>query len=599
MNAQRLLAHFDRMADAPDAIPRLRRFVLDLAVRGKLVEQDPADEPASELLKRIAVEMEKQNGGKRGRRSQTAGTNNDLTISVPDRWVWVKLGQISLRLHYGYTASASKSRKEVRLLRITDIQNDHVDWNSVPGCEIDAVGFQKFALECGDLLIARTGGTIGKTFLVADMPVKSVFASYLIRVQLAHSLLPDYVKLYCGSDVYWDQLRAGSRGGGQPNVNGRTLGNMYVPLPPFAEQHRIVAKVDNLMALCDRLEESRSVREGTRDRLTKANYACLSATDTDDVSFRFYACLAVDALSVLTARADQVKRLRQAILDLAVRGKLVEQDPADEPASELLKRFAGEETNSATSVRRGKRQKPLPALDSADTPYDLPNGWIWARFPELGKFGRGKSKHRPRNDPVLYADGTYPMIQTGDVARSSGRIATYAKKYNDIGLSQSMLWPKGALCISIAANIADSGILEIDACFPDSVVGFVPASIFGSSRYFEYFIRTVKENLLEFAPATAQKNINLGILKSVLIPLPPLAELHRIVAKVDMLMGICDRLEASLGAADTGRTRLFESLIRDALQPTVNEPVAADSSIVPTGRGLFLPRDKIRLEAAR
>ena len=134
------------------------------------MEQDPADEPASELLKRITVEKENQNSGKRGRRSQIAGTDKELTFSLPDQWVWVTLGQISLRLHYGFTASASKTRKEVRLLRITDIQNDHVDWNSVPGCEIDADGFRKFALECGDLLIARTGGTIGKTFLVADMP---------------------------------------------------------------------------------------------------------------------------------------------------------------------------------------------------------------------------------------------------------------------------------------------------------------------------------------------------------------------------------------------------------------------------------------------
>ena len=253
-----------------DQVKRLRQAILDLAVRGKLVGQNPADEPASELLKRIAIEKEKQKRAIRGRKSQTAGTDNDLTFPVPDQWVWVKLGQISLRLHYGFTASASKSRKEVRLLRITDIQNDSVDWSSIPGCEIDADSFRKFALECGDLLIARTGGTIGKTFLVADVPVKSVFASYLIRVQLAHSLLPDYVKLFCRSDVYWDQLRAGSRGGGQPNVNGQTLSNMNLPLPPLAEQHRIVAKVNEFMALCDRLEASLNAADSGRLRLLES-----------------------------------------------------------------------------------------------------------------------------------------------------------------------------------------------------------------------------------------------------------------------------------------------------------------------------------------
>ena len=132
-----------------------------------------------------------------------------------------------------------------------------------------------------------------------------------------------------------------------------------------------------------------------------------------------------------------------------------------------------------------------------------------------------------------------------------------------------MKWPKGTLCITIAANIADSGILSFDACFPDSVVGFIPASEFPSAKYFEYFLRTAKADLLAFASATAQKNINLEILNAVLIPLPPLAEQHRIVAKVDELMVICDRLEAQLTAAQTESRRLFEAVLHDALKPAV------------------------------
>jgi type I restriction enzyme S subunit len=159
------------------------------------------------------------------------------------------------------------------------------------------------------------------------------------------------------------------------------------------------------------------------------------------------------------------------------------------------------------------------------------------------------------------------MIQTGDVARSQGVIETYTSKYNDFGLSQSFKWPKGTLCITIAANIADSGILSFDACFPGSVVGFIPASMFENARYFEYFVRTAKANLLEFAPATAQKNINLEILTQVLIPLPPLAEQRRIVAKVDELMALCDWLEASLAAAAATRCRLLDALLAEALAP--------------------------------
>ncbi|MDF1857270.1 restriction endonuclease subunit S [Pseudooceanicola sp.] len=169
-----------------------------------------------------------------------------------------------------------------------------------------------------------------------------------------------------------------------------------------------------------------------------------------------------------------------------------------------------------------------------------------------------------------------PFIQTGDVARSGGRITSNTGFYNEVGLAQSMLWPRGTMCITIAANIADSGILEFDACFPDSVVGLVPASMFDSARYFEYFIRTAKTNLLEFAPATAQKNINLGILETVLVPLPPLAEQQRIVAKVDALMALCGRLEAALITADTTRTRLLESLLYEAMEPAVGVLEAAE-----------------------
>jgi type I restriction enzyme, S subunit len=249
-----------------------------------------------------------------------------------------------------------------------------------------------------------------------------------------------------------------------------------------------------------------------------------------------------------------------------VRGKLVEQDPSDEPAAELLKRIALERSGQVKGGKAKKLQQ-LPEPDLEMAPFELPTGWVWGRFPELGTFGRGKSKHRPRNDPALFEGGDHLLIQTGDVARSRGVIETYTNKYNDFGLSQSLKWPRGTLCITIAANIADSGILSFEACFPDSVVGFVPASMFDNTRYFEYFVRTAKANLLEFAPATAQKNINLEILSQVLIPLPPLAEQSRIVARVDELMAICDQLEAQITETEQDSRRFLEAVLIEALSP--------------------------------
>ena len=182
MNAERLLAHYERIADAPDAIARLRRFVLDLAVRGKLVPQDPTNEPASELLKRIVAETARlvKAGEIRKRESASDLDHSAFPVTAAAGWAFTRLATISRRIHYGYTASADAALKDVRLLRITDIQNNTVDWSSVPGCLIGADEVDQYKLDKGDILIARAGGTIGKTFLVRDVPVTAVFASYLI-----------------------------------------------------------------------------------------------------------------------------------------------------------------------------------------------------------------------------------------------------------------------------------------------------------------------------------------------------------------------------------------------------------------------------------
>ena len=564
MNADRLFALYDRVADAPDAVGRLRRFVLDLAVRGKLVEQDPADEPASELLERISDERKTLLRAKRIKRVVVDPVAlGETPFRVPSTWQWTRLGNVG---DWGAGSTPSRANTDFFGGDVTWLKSGELDDNrhlvgseeTITQLALDSCSFRMN--RPGDVLIAMYGATIGKLAILAESAVTNQAVCGCTPFQ---GLLSDFFFLFLLSQR--KTFRRSSEGGAQPNISKVKIVAVPFPLPPFAEQHRIVAKVDELMTLCDRLEEARTAREDTRDRLTKASLARLSAADTDVPTFRSHARFAVDALPALTARADQVKHLRQTVLNLAVRGKLVEQDPADEPASELLRRIE-EEGERLARHKKTKKRRVLPPIDPECLPFDLPKGWSWATFPELGLFGRGKSRHRPRNDPILFVDGTYPMVQTGDVARSNGVISTYTSKYNETGLAQSMLWPKGTLCITIAANIADSGILSFDACFPDSVVGLIPYPIFQNSRYFEYFMRTAKDDLLEFAPSTAQKNINLGILETLLISLPPLAEQHRIVAKVDELMALCDRIEAGLAASDGTRSRLLESLLHDALR---------------------------------
>ena len=549
MTLETFFEKFALFADAPDAVAKMRELVLQLAVQGKLVDQKKDDGSAAHLLAAIELERSARKSTHRTPEAPSLCDGDDQPFEIPENWTWTKLGNIALQIQYGYTATADPLATAIRMLRITDIQNDRVNWPSVPGCQIHEDEAEKYLLSANDILIARTGGTIGKSFIVPDAPVKSVFASYLIRVTPPRSMDARYLKIFLGCPFYWMQLREMSAGTGQPNVNGQALGRLEIPLPPLAEQKRIVAKVDELMALCDRLALQQEERETRHAALARASLARFAEAPTPaNLQWIFHQSYAIPPAA-----------LRKAILTLAVQGKLVPQDPNDEPAEEFLELIAQrlEKSKGKRSTNNGT------AIADEAEPFDLPPGWAWSRFHDLGEFGRGKSKHRPRNDRSLFIGGNHRLVQTGDVARAKGTIKTHTGLYNDVGLEQSKMWPEGTLCITIAANIADSGILGFDACFPDSVVGFIPAPPIPSVRYFEYFIRTAKEHLEQFAPSTAQKNINLGILEQVWIPIPPLAEQRRIVAKVDELMALVDALETQLDTARTTATALLAAALAE------------------------------------
>ncbi|MDL5051785.1 restriction endonuclease subunit S [Oscillatoria amoena NRMC-F 0135] len=348
---------------------------------------------------------------------------------------------------------------------------------------------------------------------------------------------------------------------GQKRVPSEYFAHSPFPLPPLAEQQRIIARVDELMALCDQLEAAQVEREACKARVVAGALDRLT-TSSGEEEVRHQTTFYVEHFQKFTSSVEDIEQLRGALLNLAIQGRLVCQEPADEPSAEVVNRIRHQGRGLVRKKKVGDSgPPPMP-----ESPFQLPPGWSWATFPELGLFGRGKSKHRPRNDASLFLGGTHPLVQTGDVARSGGVIRSFTSKYNDKGLAQSHKWPQGTLCITIAANIADSGILSFDACFPDSVVGFVPASEFPNARYFEYFVRTAKARLLDFAPATAQKNINLEILSAVQIPLPPIAEMGRIVARLDQLMRLCDELEQSIDVTFTEKSRLLGAVLHASLK---------------------------------
>jgi type I restriction enzyme S subunit len=239
-----------------ELINKLRSSILSDAVSGKLVPQDPNDESAKVLLEKIKTEKEKliKEGKIKKQKPLPPISEDEIPYELPNGWVWCRLSNVCKNIHYGYTASAEQSYDEPKMLRITDIQNNSVNWERVPHCKISDEEMDKYLLKERDILVARTGGTVGKSFLMTNVPVKSVFASYLIRLIPSDFINEQYLKLILESPLYWKQIIAKSMGTGQPNVNGTSLGELVMSFPPLEEQKRIVEKVEKLMATCDELE---------------------------------------------------------------------------------------------------------------------------------------------------------------------------------------------------------------------------------------------------------------------------------------------------------------------------------------------------------
>lgn len=323
-----------------------------------------------------------------------------------------------------------------------------------------------------------------------------------------------------------DEIADMGKGSTFTSISRADLETIEVPVAPLPEQHYIVEKIEQLFA------ESRTARE------------------------------ALDRVPVL------LKRFRQSVLAKAFRGELTEREPAsrDEPASALLERIREERRRKWEEGKGVKSKKYVePEPPNASGLPELPEGWCWATLPQLGELARGKSKHRPRDEKHLYG-GPYPFIQTGDIARANGVITTYTQTYSEAGLAQSRLWPKGTMCITIAANIGDTAILGFDGCFPDSVVGFVANENACDLRYVEYFMRTAKDNLEQFAPATAQKNINLGTLQVLGVPLAPLAEQRRIVAKIESLVAQAEAIEQAVEIAQRRTKKVDQAMLARAFR---------------------------------
>ena len=233
----------------------LKSKFLDMAIRGKLVEQKLEEGTGEELYQQIQKEKEKliKEGKIKKQKPLPEIKEEEKPFKIPKNWKWVRWGNLSNSIQYGFNAPA-KSQGSIKMVRISDIQDGKINWNTVPFCDISEDEISTYLLGKNDILFARTGGTVGKSYIVKDLPEKSIYAGYLIRTQYSSLLSPEYLYYFMKSNLYWRQLRSGTIATAQPNCNGQTLSKMLLPLPPLAEQKRIVAKREELLPLCNQLK---------------------------------------------------------------------------------------------------------------------------------------------------------------------------------------------------------------------------------------------------------------------------------------------------------------------------------------------------------
>jgi type I restriction enzyme S subunit len=582
MNPARLLAHFERLADAPVAVPRLRRFVLDLAVRGKLVEQDPNDEPepfpasaaGSKPFPASAA------GSKRERPRELANDEapTEQPYTLPRTWRWVRIGD-QLELLNGMAFKPSDwVPSGIRIVRIQNLNRPEAPFNY---CEPKRAREQSL-IDDGAFLISWSGtpGTSFGAFIWDRGP--AVLNQHIFRCDFKTSAFSaEYLRLAINGRL--DEMIENAHGGvGLQHITKGKLEAMLIGLPPRAEQHRIVAKVDELMGLCDRLEAARNERESRRDRLVTASLHRLSQPEVEgnDEPFRTDARFYLNHLPHLTTRPEHVKQLRQTTLNLAVRGRLVPQDAEDPSVEEMLSDFEHQQTALIT-LKALKRSVSRAELEDENALPMIPPSWCWAPLGKLISFGpQNGISPKPTADVDApkaitltattsgYFDGSrfkhveanIPpdsdlWLQEGDLLFQRGNTREYvgmAAYYQ--GSSQRFLYPDLMIKVRILKGLC-LRYLHLASISPQARAYFSEKAAGGQET---------------------MPKINHAILLNTPIPLPPLAEQHRIVAKVDELMALCDRLEASLAETEADSRHLLEAVLHEALQPAESALEAAD-----------------------
>jgi type I restriction enzyme S subunit len=551
MTSDRLLAQFDRIADAPEAIPRVRRFIVDLAVRGKLIEQDDRDESVTSLLSRIEAERIRQlkNGELKSQVLRPIG-DDEIPFRIPNGWKAVRMGLLARKLGAGSTPLGGKTvyrATGIPFLRSQNVYNDGLRLDDV--AMIPREVHERMAgthIQHNDILLNITGASIGRCALVPSDFEGGNVSQHVAIIRLICPAIREFIHLSLISPFFQKVIDDVQVGVSREGLSMQRLRQFPMLIPPLAEQQRIVAKVDELMALCDLLQAAQAEREARRDATVRASLARLNQPTADfSAHVRFH----LNNLPRFTTRPDQIPAVRQTIFNLAVRGRLVPQEAKDGPAAKLL-----------------GRDRLLLSLESE--PFKLPAGWAWSSLQLLGEIVGGGTPSKGNAD---FWTGSIPWVSPKDmkvdlIADAQDHISESAIQY-----SSTRRIPKGSLLMvvrgMILAHSFPTAISSVAVTINQDMKAIVPFRP-DLAKFLLLITKGMKREVLKLVQRSTHGTCKLlsHDLFTLPLPIPPLAEQHLIVAKVDELMAVCDELESQLATAQTERRRLLEAILHEALR---------------------------------
>jgi type I restriction enzyme, S subunit len=565
-------------AGSVHGIKKLRELILELAVRGKLVPQDANDEPASELLKRIAVEKARLilDGKIKKDKSLAVITDEEKPFELPQGWEWVRLGEIAEIVRgvtYGKSDASDNSLPDyVPLLRGNNIDRilnfDRPVF--VPKRLLNEGQFVK----AGDIVIAMSSGSadlVGKAAQATE-DFSGGFGAFCGVVRSVSDEVFSFFGFFFQTPLYRIRAAGHGKGIGINNLQKTALQTLEVPLAPLAEQHRIVAKVDELMALCDQLENQHNNAAEAHEKLVTHLLGTLTQSqNAEDFNINWQRIS--EHFDTLFTTEASIDALKQTLLQLAVIGKLVPQDPNDEPASELLKRIQAEKTKLIAEGKI-KKDKPLAEITDEEKPFDLPVGWEWVRLGNISQLKGGMAYQ----STAFVETGKNQVIRMGNVRPWRLRIDEKAVFIDDSLADKTMEYSLNIddIVITMTGTIGKRDYVYSARIHENDVQNkklFLNQRLCSVRPYFVkplYLDMAMKDDrLLDviFSNATGtanQANISMSSLNLWLIPTPPINEQHRIVAKVDVLMAICDQLKVRIIAANQLQQKLANVMVEQA-----------------------------------